>query len=239
MTVVLTGYSLFANRQMPSIPFDGRKFLSVLRHGFLAMMMPVILLGGIYSGYFSATEAAAVSVGYAIIVEVFIHKELGIADLFGVAVDAAKLFGTLFPIIAVALSLNLLLTAEQVPQDLAAWVGGLVENRFMFLILLNVFLLLVGCFIDIVSAILMLAPILLPIAMAYGIDPIHFGIIMVVNLEIGFITPPMGLNLIIAMTAFKENFLLICRSVLPFIAMMLLVLILISWFPVISIGILD
>ena len=203
------------------------------------MMMPVILLGGIYSGYFSATEAAAVSVGYAIIVEVFIHKELGIADLFGVAVDAAKLFGTLFPIIAVALSLNLLLTAEQVPQDLAAWVGGLVENRFMFLILLNVFLLLVGCFIDIVSAILMLAPILLPIAMAYGIDPIHFGIIMVVNLEIGFITPPMGLNLIIAMTAFKENFLLICRSVLPFIAMMLLVLILISWFPVISIGILD
>lgn len=203
------------------------------------MMMPVILLGGIYSGYFSATEAAAVSVGYAIIVEVFIHKELGIADLFGVAVDAAKLFGTLLPIIAVALSLNLLLTAEQVPQDLAAWVGGLVENRFMFLILSNVFLLLVSCFIDIVSAILMLAPILLPIAMAYGIDPIHFGIIMVVNLEIGFITPPMGLNLIIAMTAFKENFLLICRSVLPFIVMMLLVLILISWFPVISIGILD
>ena len=169
----------------------------------------------------------------------FIHKELGIAYLYGVAVDAAKLFGTLFPSIAVALSLNLLLTAEQVPQDLAAWVGGLVENRFMFLILLNVFLLLVGCFIDIVSAILMLAPILLPIAMAYGIDPIHFGIIMVVNLEIGFITPPMGLNLIIAMTAFKENFLLICRSVLPFIVMMLLVLILISWFPVISIGILD
>ena len=95
------------------------------------MMMPVILLGGIYSGYFSAIEAAAVSVGYAIIVEVFIHKELGIAYLFGVAVDAAKLFGTLLPIIAVALSLNLLLTAEQVPQDLAAWVGGLVENRFM------------------------------------------------------------------------------------------------------------
>ena len=149
------------------------------------------------------------------------------------------MFGTLLPIIAVALSLNLLLTAEQVPQDLAAWVGGLVENRFMSLILLNVFLLLVSCFIDIVSAILMLAPILLPIAMAYGIDPIHFVIIMVVNLEIGFITPPMGLNLIIAMTAFKENFLLICRSVLPFIAMMLLVLILISWFPVISIGILD
>ncbi|MFP6773587.1 MAG: TRAP transporter large permease subunit [Alphaproteobacteria bacterium] len=239
LTVVLTAYSLFANRQMPSIPFDGRDFLSVLRKGILAMMMPVILLGGIYSGYFSATEAAAVSVGYAIIVEVFIHKELGITDLFGVAVDAAKLFGTLFPIIAVALSLNLLLTAEQVPQDLAAWVGGLVENRFMFLILLNIFLLIVGCFIDIVSAILMLAPILLPIAQSYGIDPIHFGIIMVINLEIGFITPPMGLNLIIAMTAFKENFLLICRSVLPFIAMMLLVLILVSWFPWISIGILN
>jgi C4-dicarboxylate transporter DctM subunit len=201
--------------------------------------MPVILLGGIYSGYFSATEAAAVSVGYAIVIEVFVHKNLRITELYGVAIDTAKLFGTLFPIIAVALSLNLLLTAEQVPQALAETVTGLVDNRYMFLILLSILLLVVGCFVDIISAILMLAPILLPIAESYGIDPIHFGIIMIVNLEIGYVTPPMGLNLIIATTAFKEKFLLICRSVLPFIALMLLVLVLVSWFPWLSIGILN
>ena len=239
LTGVLSVYSLFVYRNLPSHPFNGKEFITVLRHGIFALMMPVILLGGIYSGYFSATEAAAVSVGYAIVIEVFVHKNLRITELYGVAIDTAKLFGTLFPIIAVALSLNLLLTAEQVPQALAETVIGLVDNRYMFLILLSILLLVVGCFVDIISAILMLAPILLPIAESYGIDPIHFGIIMIVNLEIGYVTPPMGLNLIIATTAFKEKFLLICRSVLPFIALMLLVLVLVIWFPWLSIGILN
>jgi len=140
----------------------------------------------------------------------------------------------LFPIIAIAISINLLLTAESVPQDFATWMTTVVDNKITFLIALNIFLLVIGCLIDIGSAILMLSGILLPVAMAYGIDPIHFGIIMVVNLEIGFITPPVGLNLIVAMTAFKEDFLLICRAVLPFICLMLAVLILVVFIPELS-----
>ena len=234
LTIALGSYSLIRNRHMPSLPFDMPLLITTLKRGIFALMTPVILLGGIYTGYFSATEAAAVAVGYAMLVEVFIHRELKLQDFYGIAVETSKLFGALFPIVAIALSINLLLTTERVPQDLAEWMTSTVSDKFLFMLLLNVFLLLIGCLIDIGAAILMLAPILLPVGMAYGVDPIHFGIIMVVNLEIGFLTPPIGLNLIVAMTAFKENFVLICRSVLPFIAIMICVLALVVWIPELS-----
>lgn len=234
LTVVLTAYSLFHNRKIESRPFSAVQLGQALKDGVFALMTPAILLGGIYSGFFSATEAAAVAVGYAVIVELFIHRELKARDFYGIAVETSRLLGTLLPIVAIALSINLLLTAERIPQELAQWMTTLVDNRFTFLVILNIFLLIIGCLVDIGAAILILAPILLPIAEAYGIDPIHFGIIMVVNLEIGYITPPIGLNLIVAMTAFKEDFLLICRSVLPFIGLMLFVLILVVWIPELS-----
>ncbi len=239
LTGVLATYALIANRNIASQPFAPVEVAQAFRKGIFALMAPVILLGGIYSGYFSATEAAGVAVGYALIVEVFIHREIRLSDFFELAVDTARLLGTILPILAVATSVNILLTAERVPQDFAAWMTGTVDDKIMFLIALNLFLLAVGCLIDIGSAILMLAPILLPAAMAYGIDPIHFGVIMVVNLEIGYITPPIGLNLIVAMTAFKEPFMLICRSVLPFIALMLLVLVAVVWLPELSLLLLD
>ena len=234
LTGVLSIYALAANRHIASHPFSIAELTQSVRQGIFAMMTPVILLGGIYSGLFSATEAAAVAVGYALLVEIFIHRDLRARDFYDIAVDTSRLLGTLFPIVAVAISINLLLTAEQVPQDLARWMSEVVSEKWMFLILLNVFLLIIGCLINIGSAILMLAPLLLPIAMAYGIDPVHFGIIMVVNLEIGYLTPPIGLNLIVAMTAFKESFLLICRAVVPFILLMLLVLAAVVWFPQLS-----
>ncbi|PJK30603.1 TRAP transporter large permease [Minwuia thermotolerans] len=234
LTVVLTAYSLFHNRRIESQPFEAGQLAQALKNGVFALMTPVILLGGIYSGFFSATEAAAVAVGYAVLVEVFVHRELRARDFYGIAVETSRLLGTLLPIVAIALSINLLLTAERIPQELAVWMTGFVDSQFTFLVLLNIFLLIVGCLVDIGAAILILAPILLPIAQAYGVDPIHFGIIMVVNLEIGYITPPIGLNLIVAMTAFKEDFLLICRSVLPFIGLMLFVLILVTWIPGLS-----
>jgi C4-dicarboxylate transporter DctM subunit len=239
LTGVLSAYSLIANRNIQSKPFDLGLLLRSLREGIWAMMTPVILLGGIYTGYFSATEAAAVAVGYSLIVEIFIHREVKPKDLFEIAVDTSRLFGTLFPIVAVALSINLLLTAEQVPQNFAVWMTSVVESKIAFLIILNIFLLIIGCLVDIGAAILMLAPILLPVAEKYGIDPIHFGVIMVVNLEIGYITPPIGLNLIVAMTAFKESFGLICRAVIPFILLMIGVLTLVVWFPQLSLVLLN
>ncbi|MCR9139919.1 MAG: TRAP transporter large permease [Alphaproteobacteria bacterium] len=239
LTGVLAVYALIVNRRIERQDFEIVAVLHAMKNGVFALMAPVILLGGIYSGYFSATEAAGVAVGYALIVEVFIHREIKASDFFELSVDTARLLGTILPILAVATSVNILLTAERVPQDFAAWMTGLINDKITFLIVLNLFLLIVGCLIDIGSAILMLAPILLPVAMAFGIDPIHFGVIMVVNLEIGYITPPIGLNLIVAMTAFKESFLLICRAVLPFIALMLVVLAVVVWVPELSLVLLQ
>jgi C4-dicarboxylate transporter, DctM subunit len=239
LAAVLSIYSLVVNRNIPSQAFDIGAVWHALRRGIFALMTPIILLGGIYSGYFSATEAAGVAVGYALLVEVFVHREIKLVDFYELSVDTARLLGTILPILAVATSINILLTAEQIPQEFAAWMTTVVDDKITFLIALNVLLLIVGCLVDIVSAILMLAPILLPVAMAYGLDPIHFGVIMVVNLEIGYITPPIGLNLIVAMTAFKESFLTICQAVLPFILLMIFVLILVVWFPEISLVLLN
>ncbi|WP_218961153.1 TRAP transporter large permease [Ruegeria sediminis] len=231
IAAVLAGYSYWTNRNMPSEPFDLAEFRTALKRGGWSALLPVILLGGIYSGYFSATEAAAVALVYALFVEIVIHRELRPIDFYHTAVETAKLLGMLFPIVAVALSLKTILTIEEIPDQLATWITTITTNKIAFLLAVNLLLLVVGCLFDVISAILILGPLLLVPAMAYGIDPIHFGVIMVINLEIGFLTPPLGLNLIVAMTAFRENFLEICRAVLPFIALILAVLMVVTFVP--------
>lgn len=227
----LAGYSYWVNRSMPAQKFDFTEFRTALLRGGWSAMLPVILLGGIYSGYFSPTEAAAVALVYAIFVEIIIHRELRLIDFYYTAVDTAKLLGMLFPIVAVALSIKTILTIEEIPDDLALWITSITDSKIAFLLAINVLLLLVGCLFDVISAILILAPLLLIPATAYGIDPVHLGVIMVINLEIGFLTPPLGLNIIVAMTAFKENFLEISRAVLPFIALILAVLLFVTFVP--------
>lgn len=228
---VLAAYSLWVNRKMPAQKFDFAEFRRAVLRGGWSAMLPVILLGGIYSGYFSATEAAAVALVYALFVEVFVHRELKLLDFYGTAVETAKLLGMLFPIVAVALSIKTILTIEEIPDALAFWITEATSNPIMFLLAVNLLLLVVGCLFDVISAILILAPLLLAPALAYGIDPVHFGVIMVINLEIGFLTPPLGLNIIVAMTAFKENFLTICRAVLPFILLIFMVLMVVTYVP--------
>ena len=231
IAVVLAFYSYWVNRHMPAEPFDLNEVLTALARGGWSAMLPVILLGGIYSGFFSPTEAAAVALVYALFVEIFIHRELKPVDFYHTAVETAKLLGMLFPIVAVALSLKTILTIEEVPDQLAMWITTITENKIAFLLAVNLLLLVVGFLFDVISAILILAPLLLVPAVAFGIDPIHLGIIMVINLEIGFLTPPMGLNLIVAMTAFREKFLEICRAVLPFIALIFCVLMVVTFWP--------
>lgn len=234
LTAVLSIYALWVNRQLPAKPWDFLAIGEALRKGIWALLLPVVLLGGIYSGYFSATEAAAVALGYALFIEIFVHREMRVRDFFNTSVETAKLLGTLFPIVAVALSIKSLLTVEQVPHALAEWIGTIVTDPVTFLLAMNLLLLLVGCFIDVISAILILGPLMLGIAETYGINPIHLGIIMVINLEVGFLTPPVGLNLIVAMTAFRESFFLVCRAVLPFIALILAVLMIVTFVPEVS-----
>ncbi|MCI5094690.1 MAG: TRAP transporter large permease [Rhodobacteraceae bacterium] len=234
LMTLLAGYSFFVNRSMPRERFSLARLLSALRDGIWSMLMPLILLGGIYSGYFSPTESAAVALAYAVVVEIFVHRELKLTDLKDIAIETTTMVGTIFPVLAIALSVNLLLTAHQAPGHLAEWISGFITNKITFLLAVNVLLLIVGCVMDMVSAILILAPLLLALGRTYGVDPVHLGIIMTVNLEIGLLTPPVGINLIVAMTAFREKFGLICRSVLPFIVLMIVGLMIITFVPALS-----
>jgi C4-dicarboxylate transporter DctM subunit len=231
ITLVLSAYAVWFNWSLPTERFDLDGFIAAFRKGIWALMMPVILLGGIYSGYFTATEAAAVALAYALLVEIFIHKELKPADFYNVVLETSKLGGSLFPVLAVALSLNIILTEHRVPQMLVGSMQDYISNPLMFMLIVNVVLMIVGCLMTTGEAILVLAPLLAPLAAAYGFDKVTFGIIMILNLEIGFLTPPVGLNLIVAMSAFRQNFGLLCQAAVPFIALLLLCLALVVWQP--------
>jgi C4-dicarboxylate transporter DctM subunit len=239
LVIVLCGYMYFASPKMVEAKFSLSDFMHHLKKGILSLMMPLIILGGIYTGFFTATESAAVAVVYAIIVELFIHREISLRKLVPVLGETAEMLGMLFLILILAVSLNKFMTLEQLPQQMVDWMSGFISTKLGFLITVNILLLIVGCFMDIMSAILVLAPILTPMAIHYGIDPIHFGIIMIVNLEIGYLTPPIGINLFVASGIFKEPLTDVIKSVLPFLLVMLLGLTIITVFPQISLFLLK
>ena len=232
-------HAMWTNRKLPTPRFDLGALGTALRRGIWAILMPVILLGGIYSGYFSAIEAAAVALIYALVIESFVHGGFKAKDFYEVVLDASKLGGTLFPLLAAALSLNLVLTEHRVPIMMVAFMQSWIDSPLIFMLLVNGLLLLVGALMTTGEAILILGPILAPLAAAYGYDKVIFGIIMIVNLEIGFLTPPVGLNLLVAMTAFKQKFGELVLAALPFILIMLACLALIAWQPWISMALVN
>ena len=239
LTALMSAYALWFNRNIPAGKLDLRELWEALHQGVWSLFMPILILGGIYSGHFTATESAAVAVVYAFVVELFIHRELKLAHTHEVITDTTRLLGSLFPVLMFAVSLNTFLTYEQAPMAAAAWFAEHVANQQGFLLGVNLFLLLVGAIMDIGSAILVLAPTLQPIAQGLGMDPVHFGIVMIVNLEIGYLTPPFGLNLIIAMGAFKVTFMEACKSVVPLLVLMLVGLVLVSFVPALSLSLLG
>ena len=168
---------------------------------------------------------------YAIGIETLFFRELKFSQYFDMTIDAAKLVGALFPLIAIAVSMNLLITEQRIPHEVIGFLTERIDNQTGFILLTNVILLIMGCFMDTASAITIASPLLKPIAEAYGIGSTHLGIIVILNLEIGILTPPLGLNLIVAMTAFKESFGNVCRAALPWVALMILCLLLVSFQP--------
>jgi C4-dicarboxylate transporter DctM subunit len=188
-------------------------------------MMPVILLGGIYTGYFTATEAAAVALVYAMLVEIFMHRELELQATSTAWCSTRRSWAArLFPVLAIALSLNIVLTEHRVPAMMVQFMQGYIDSPLMFMLMVNVLLLIVGCLMTTGEAILVLAPLLAPVAEAYGYNKVIFGLIMILNLEIGYLTPPVGLNLLVAMGAFKQQFSTLVQAALPFIVLMLICL---------------
>ena len=214
--------------------FDAAIFFRAIRDGIWALGMPVIVLGGIYAGIVSPTEAAGIACVYAIIVTRYVYRDIDWRGIWNVAVDSMYLTAQVLIIVAAAGVFSWLLTVSGLPQGLVAWIGGLQLDPWMVLLAVNVLLLVVGCFLDPNSAILVLTPLLLPVMLAIGVDPIHFGIIMTVNLAIGMFTPPFGLNIFVAQAMFKTPIKEIYVGLLPFIALNLVALGLVTYLPGLS-----
>ena len=206
----------------------------LLKESFFALLSPIIILGCIYSGVASPTEAAVISVFYALILSVFIYKSIEIKDIFDVCVETIRTFTPILFILATSVAFSRVLTLMQVPQIVSEWILTNFSNKITILLVINLVLLAVGMVMDTTPAILILTPILLPIVTAIGVNPIQFGVIMIVNLAIGFITPPIGINLFVASSLTDVPVMDIAKKSIPMIICFLIALLLFTFIPSIS-----
>lgn len=219
---------------------DGRfSFGVAAKKATLALLMPVIILGGIYGGIFTPTEASVVAVGYALLVGVFIYRELNVASVLAAFRKSVVSSAVIMFIIACAGLFSFLISRAGIPDELGAWLGKVLESPFWFLLGVNAALFVIGMFIETSASIIILAPILAPIAISYGIDPVHFGMIMVVNLALGMITPPFGVNLFAACAVAKISLDRLIVPLLPFVGVIIACLMLITYYPPISLFLRD
>lgn len=214
--------------------YTAKEKLAAIWDAKWALLNPIIILGGIYAGIFTPTEAAAVAAVYAFICGAFIYREFNIKEMFVTIGNACNTTGTTMVIIGCATAFTKILTIEKIPGAITNGIINFTDNKILILLLINVLLLIVGCFMDTTPAMMVLAPILLPIAMQFGVDPIHFGIVMVVNLAIGFITPPLGINLFVASRVGRSDLETVCSGIIKFILVMVVDLLLITFIPAIS-----
>lgn len=235
---VLILYAYFYSKKMGwkgnGEKFDTRKTLALIWDAKWALLNPVIILGGIYAGVFTPTEAAAVAAVYAFICGVIIHRELSPRDIFKTIAGSCATTGTVMVILGCASTFARILTIEQIPAMIADAMLQLPVSPMILMLVILLLLLLVGCVMDTTPAILVLSPILFPVAIQMGIDPVHFGIIMVVNLAIGFITPPLGINLFVAARIGNTSLGTVIRGIVPFVIAMIMCLLIITYVPALS-----
>ncbi len=231
MLVLLSVWVFWVNRRQPLKPFSGREAMAALWLARWELPLPVLVLGGIYSGIFAVSDAAAVTAVYVLIVEVLIYREVSLGALPRIMREAMVLVGAILVILGVSLASTNYLIDQDVPTRLFEWVQQYVDDKLTFLILLNVFLLALGTMLDIFSALVIMTPLLLPLAAGYGIHPVHLGIIFLANMQIGYFTPPVGMNLFIASFRFNRPVLQLYRATLPFFFILLAAVLLITYWP--------
>jgi len=214
--------------------FNIGKIISALKDARWEAIIPVLVLFGIFGGYTTLVETAALISIYVFVVEFFIYKDLKYNDLQKIILDCSTLIGGVLIILGVAMGLTSYLVDAQIPMHLLEWVKSTISSKFIFLLMLNIFLLAVGCLMDIFSAIIIVVPLITPLGAYFGIDPIHLAIIFIANLELGFLTPPVGMNLFLSSYRFEEPMSNIYKSTLPFFLVMLLSVIAITYIPILS-----
>ena len=240
MLLILSGYSVWRNRalRVPLADFSWREVCASVREAAWEIPLPAVVLGGIYSGYFAVSEAAAVTALYVLIVEVAVLREIPLRKLPAIMRESMTLVGGILIILGMSLASTNYMIDAGVPQQLLGWVSNLVTSEFTFLLLLLVFLLALGCILDIFSAIVLVVPLILPVALQYGVDPVHLGIVFLATMQLGYITPPVGLNLFIASYRFGRPMVELYLSTLPFFAFLMLSVIIITFWPGLSLALL-
>ena len=225
--------------EVPRTRFSGSEVLGALRASIWELPLPLIVLGGIYSGYFAISEAAAITAFYVLLIEVVIYRDVSWKALPEIMKKSMMLVGGILIILGAALGLTNYLVDEEIPIKILKLFQSRITSPFLFLVLLNVFLLAVGCIMGMFSALTVIVPLITPIAQAYGIHPVHLGIIFLTNLEIGASIPPLGINLFISSIRFEKPVLKLYLASLPFIAILLVGLIIITYFPGLSLALLK
>jgi len=234
---IFIGYTLYMSRKhdwKERKKYTFREGLAIIKEGIWGLLLPVIVLGGIYSGAFTPTEAAAVSVVYALFVELVIYREMKLASLKKALVGSAVLSASLLFILSCAMTFIWLLTSEQIPLRVAEFTVGFAKTWWIFLLMVNILFLIMGSVMDDVSAMMILSPIFLETLRRFNIDLVHYGIVMVLVIEFGFLTPPFGLNLFVTMGITQKSLVQVSRAVAPFLVLLLIALLIITYVPSIS-----
>jgi len=236
MVVLLSFWSLWASRNNPEpkIPFSGEEALATMREAAWEIPLPLFVLIGVYGGFLTISEVAAVTSIYIIVVEVFVYKEVKLSRLPGIMRESMVVCGGILLIIGVSLAFTNYLIDAEVPMRLFELIQELVTSKIAFLILLNIFLLILGAILDIFSALIIIVPLILPVAASYGIDPVHLGIIFLANMQIGYFTPPVGMNLFIASYRFNKPITELYKASIPFMIVLLIALLIITYWPGLS-----
>ncbi len=241
MIIMLSAWTIWKHRggEIPTTELRGERIWKALKAARWELPLPFLVLGGIYSGIFAISEAAALTALYVTIVEVLIYREISLPELPRVMRESMVMVGGIILILGLALAFTNYLVDAEVPQRLFEVIQSEIESPIAFLILLNIFLLILGALLDIFSALVIMVPLILPVAIGYGIHPVHLGIIFLANMQIGYFTPPIGMNLFIASYRFKKPVTDLYRASWPFMVILLIALLLITYIPAISLGFLD
>jgi len=231
VTMMLIGIVVAWRRKVPTSPFNFREVRQGLREGMWELLLPVFIILFYFAGITSLLETASLSVVYVVVVEVFIQREVRFRDLPAIALKAMPIIGGVLIILAMSRGLSYYIIDARIPRILTKWIHINIQSRVVFLVLLNIALIITGCFMDIFSAIMVVAPLVIPMGAVFGVDPVHLGIIFLANLELGFMTPPVGLNLFLSSYRFERPLSRIYSSVIPFFLLQLIALLVITYIP--------
>ncbi|MGP8328768.1 MAG: TRAP transporter large permease [Methanosarcinaceae archaeon] len=239
LIIMLAIYSIFkgTRARIPTTPFCWRRLLKTAKTASWELPLPVIVIGGIYGGFFTPTKAAAVTAFYVLVVEVFVYRDLSLTkDIPRIMRESMLLVGSILVILGMAFGLTNFLIDQEIPQKILGFMQSFITSKILFLIMLNVFLLVVGCMMDIFSAIVVVVPLIVPVALQFGVNPVHLGVIFLANLEIGYSTPPVGLNLFISSFRFKKPVIKLYAAAIPFLIILFIALMIITYVPELSLA---